>query len=58
MEFLQYRVESTIGGDQVHYPGETTAYTAHLEALRVLLNAILSMLLHIVLTPTFWLHHT
>ena len=39
---LQYRVRGTIGGDQVHYPGETTAYTAHLETIRVLLNAIVS----------------
>ena len=39
---LQYRVRGTIGGDQVHYPGETTAYTAHLETIRLLLNAVVS----------------
>jgi hypothetical protein len=35
-------VRGTIGGDKVHYPGNTTAYTAHLETIRVLLNAIVS----------------
>jgi hypothetical protein len=38
----QYRVRGTIGGDKVHYPGDTTAYTAHLETIRVMLNAIVS----------------
>jgi hypothetical protein len=38
----QYRVRGTIGGDQVHYPGETAAYTASLETIRILLNAIVS----------------
>ena len=37
-----YRVRGTIGGDQIIYPGVTTAYTAHLETIRVLLNAVVS----------------
>jgi Reverse transcriptase (RNA-dependent DNA polymerase) len=41
-EGTQYRVRGTIGGDKVHYPGVTTAYTAHLETIRVMLNAIVS----------------
>ena len=39
---IQYRVRGTIGGDQVHYSGITTAYTAHLESIRVMLNATVS----------------
>lgn len=39
---VQYRVRGTIGGDQVNYPGTTTAYTAHLESIRVMLNATVS----------------
>ena len=31
-----------IGGDQVHYPGVTAAYVAHLETIRILLNAAAS----------------
>ncbi len=37
-----YRVRGTIGGDQIIYPGVTTAYTAHLETIRLLLNAVVS----------------
>ena len=37
-----YRVRGTIGGDQVQYPGVTTAYTAALETIRILLNAVVS----------------
>ena len=39
---VQHRVRGTIGGDQVNYPGTTTAYTAHLESIRVMLNATVS----------------
>ena len=39
---IQYRVRGTIGGDQVHYPGVTAAYVAHLETIRILLNAAAS----------------
>jgi hypothetical protein len=39
---MQYRVRGTIGGDQVHYPGITTAYTAHLETIRLMLNSVVS----------------
>jgi hypothetical protein len=39
---IQYRVRGTIGGDQVHYPGITTAYTAHLETIRIMLNSVVS----------------
>ena len=35
-------MRGTIGGDQVNYPGITTAYTAHLESIRVMLNATVS----------------
>jgi hypothetical protein len=41
-EGIQYRVRGTIGGDQVHYPGVTAAYVAHLETIRILLNAAAS----------------
>ncbi len=37
-----YRVRGTIGGDQIVYPGVTTAYTAHLETIRILLNTVVS----------------
>ena len=36
---IQYRVRGTIGGDQVHYPGVTATYVAHLDTIRILLNA-------------------
>ena len=39
---VQHRVRGTIGGDKVDYPGTTTAYTAHLESIRVMLNATVS----------------
>ena len=39
---IQYRVRGTIGGDQVHYPGVTAAYVAHLETIQILLNAAVS----------------
>ena len=39
---LQRRVRGTIGGDKVHYPGDTAAYNAHLETIRVMLNAVVS----------------
>jgi hypothetical protein len=39
---VEYRVRGTIGGDQVCYSGATAAYTAHLETIRVLLNAVVS----------------
>ena len=38
----QYRVRGTIGGDQIHYPGTTAAYTAALETIRILLNTVVS----------------
>ena len=41
-EGKQYRVRGTIGGDKVHYPGVTAAYTAYLETIRAMLNAIVS----------------
>ena len=37
------RVFNTVSvGDQVHYPGVTAAYVAHLETIRILLNAAAS----------------
>ena len=32
----------TIGGDQVHYPGVTAAYVAHLDPIHILLNTAAS----------------
>ena len=37
-----YRVRGTIGGDQLPFAGNSTAYTAALETIRLLLNAIAS----------------
>jgi len=39
---VQYRVRGTIGGNQIHYPGATAAYTASLETIRILLNTVVS----------------
>jgi hypothetical protein len=39
---IERRVRGTIGGDQVHYSGEKAAYTAALETIRILLNAVVS----------------
>ena len=41
-EGVQYRVRGTIGGDQISYPGAKAAYTASLETIRILLNAVVS----------------
>ena len=41
-EGLQRRVRGTIGGDKVYYPGVTAAYVAHLETIRLQLNAAAS----------------
>ena len=38
----ELRVRGTIGGDQLDYPGITAAYTAALETIRLLLNAVVS----------------
>ncbi len=38
----EFRVRGTIGGDQLDYPGITAAYTAALETIRLLLNAVVS----------------
>ena len=39
---LQYRVRGTIGGNQVHYAGETTAQTASMMLLKLMLNSVVS----------------
>ena len=36
------RVRTTVGGDKVHYEGETAAYTAGLKTVKLLWNAVLS----------------
>ena len=41
-EGIQRRVRGTIGGDKVYYPGVTAAYVAHLETIRLQLNAAAS----------------
>ncbi len=39
---LKLRTRTTIGGDQVDYPYNTTAVTAELEAIKILINAMIS----------------
>jgi hypothetical protein len=39
---LTYRIRGTIGGDQVDYPGEVTAWTADLTTIKLLLNSVAS----------------
>ena len=39
---LQYRVRGTAGGDRVEYDGETAAFTASMQTLKILLNAVVS----------------
>jgi hypothetical protein len=39
---LQLRTRATIGGDRIDYPYSTTAVTADLESIKILLNAMIS----------------
>jgi hypothetical protein len=39
---LQYRVRGTAGGDRVDYDGETAAFTASMQTLKIMLNAVVS----------------
>jgi hypothetical protein len=39
---LKFRTRLTIGGDRIVYPYETTAVTAEMDALKILLNAMIS----------------
>jgi hypothetical protein len=39
---LKLRTRATIGGDRIDYPYSTTATTAELEAIKLLLNAMIS----------------
>jgi hypothetical protein len=39
---IQRRVRGTIGGDRVYYPGVTAAFVAHLETIRLQINAAVS----------------
>jgi hypothetical protein len=39
---IKFRTRATIGGDQVDYPYNTTAVTANLESIKILLNAMIS----------------
>jgi hypothetical protein len=39
---LKFRTRATIGGDRIKYPYSTTAITAELEAIKILLNAMIS----------------
>jgi hypothetical protein len=39
---MKLRTRTTIGGDQVNYPYSTTAVTAELEAIKILINAMIS----------------
>ena len=36
-----YRVRGTIGGDKINYPGEVSAQTADMDAVKILLQAVL-----------------
>jgi hypothetical protein len=39
---LKFRTRATIGGDRIDYPYSTTAITAELKAIKILLNAMIS----------------
>lgn len=39
---LQFRVRGTIGGNLIVYDGETAAFTASMQTLKILLNAVVS----------------
>jgi hypothetical protein len=39
---IKFRMRATIGGDQIDYPFNTTAVTANLESIKILLNAMIS----------------
>jgi hypothetical protein len=39
---IKIRTRATIGGDQIDYPFNTTAVTANLESIKLLLNAMIS----------------
>jgi hypothetical protein len=39
---LQLRTRATIGGDRIDYPFSTTAVTAELESIKILINAMIS----------------
>jgi hypothetical protein len=39
---MKFRTRATIGGDQIDYPYNTTAVTANLESIKILLNAMIS----------------
>jgi hypothetical protein len=39
---IKFRTRATIGGDQVDYPYNTTAVTANLESIKILINAMIS----------------
>ena len=39
---VKFRTRATIGGDQINYPFNTTAVTANLECIKILLNAMIS----------------
>jgi hypothetical protein len=39
---IKFRTRATIGGDQIDYPFNTTAVTANLESIKLLLNAMIS----------------
>ena len=39
---ISYRIRGTIGGDRINYPGETTALTAAMSVVKLLLQAAMS----------------
>jgi hypothetical protein len=39
---IKFRMRATIGGDQIDYPFNTTAVTANLESIKILLNEMIS----------------
>ena len=44
---IRFRTRATIGGDQIDYPYNTTAVTANLESIKILLNAMISDNVHL-----------
>jgi hypothetical protein len=39
---LQYRVRGTAGGDKIQYDGDTAAFTASMQTMKIVLNAVVS----------------
>ena len=42
ISYIEKRVRTTIGGDMLHYPGETAARVASIETFKIMLNSVIS----------------